>query len=483
MAASATGNTEGMAAPAKGKTECMVAPVPEIISAMQEAAPAGRQVLGDAAVAELRVLTQGLMTARADAAEELTRFHSIRERRMKLPEQALADWLRDRTVLVTGGTGCIGSALMAQIARLGPRWLVSVSRGRTAGWPRQPAADYHRADVASWASLDAVFAAVRPDIVFHLAAQRDPGLAERASRLTVSTNVLGTRNVVKACERHGVAELSYASSGKAVRPYSREVYTAAKRAGEWILAEAAARTEVRITASRFTHVVDNSIVYDRLLAWARSGVVRLHDWQTLFYAQSALESAELLLTAGLRAQPGDLRVYALRDLGWPVSLLDLAIGTLLQVGSESPIYFSGHDPGYEKLPFSGLYDPDTAGEISPLLNAFEAATAEHDAQFGIDACPIRFDLSRAPAGLLVTVEQICAATTGPQAVRAALDKLSWHVLDAALGALPQPLLARIELLTAPHEGELSPDHARMLGMIRQHAGPGGAATGLPQLAS
>ncbi|HUC26835.1 MAG TPA: NAD-dependent epimerase/dehydratase family protein, partial [Streptosporangiaceae bacterium] len=447
----------------------MVAPVAQIVSAMQEAAPAGRPVLADAAVAELRALTQVLMIERADAIEELARFHAIRERRIELPESALAGWLRDRTVLVTGGTGCIGSTLMGQIARLGPRWLVSVSRGQTVGWPRHPEADYHHADVACRASLDAVFAAVRPDVVFHLAAQRDPGLAERASHLTISTNVLGTRNVVQACERHGVAELSYASSGKALRPYSREVYTAAKRACEWILAEAAARTEVRITASRFTHVVDNSIVYDKLLGWARSGVVRLHDWQTLFYAQSALESAELLLTAGLRAQPGGLRVYAIRDLGWPVSLLDLAIGTLLQVGSDSPIYFSGHDPGYERVPFPGLYDPDTAGESSPLLNAFEATAAEHDAQLGIDACPVRFDHSRAPAGLLAMVEQICAAAVGPEPVRAALDKLSWHVLDAALAALPQQVLSRIELLTAPHEGQLSRDHARMLGMIRQHA--------------
>ena len=475
MAGPATGKPEGMVAPATGKTELMVAPVAEIISAMQEAAPAGRPALADAAVAELRALTQVLMTERADAIEELARFHAIRERRINLPESALANWLRDRTVLVTGGTGCIGSTLMAQIARLGPRWLVSVSRGQTAGWPRHPEADYHQADVASRASLDAVFAVVRPDVVFHLAAQRDPGLAERASHLTVSTNVLGTRNVVQACERYGVAELSYASSGKALRPYSREVYTAAKRAGEWILSEAAARTQVRITASRFTHVVDNSIVYDRLLGWARSGVVRLHDWQTLFYAQSALESAELLLTAGLHAQAGGLRVYAIRDLGWPVSLLDLAIGTLMQVGSDSPIYFSGHDPGYERAPFPGLYDPDTAGEISPLLNAFEAAAAEHDAQLGIDASPVRFDHSRAPAGLLAAVEQICAATAGQEPVRAALDKLSWHVLDAALAALPQQVLARIELLTAPHEGRLSRDHAKMLGMIRQHAGPNGSA--------
>jgi nucleoside-diphosphate-sugar epimerase len=472
-----------MVPPATGKTEGMVTPVPEIISAMQEAAPAGRQVLADGAVAELRALTQVLMTARDDAMEELARFHAIRERRMELPEPALADWLRDRTVLVTGGTGCIGSTLMAQIAQLGPRWLGSVSRGQTAGWPRYPGAEYYLADVASWASLDAVFAAVRPDVVFHLAAQRDPGLAEHASHLTVSTNVLGTRNVVQACERHGVAELSYASSGKALRPYSREVYTAAKRAGEWILAEAAARTQVRISASRFTHVVDNSIVYDRLLGWARSGVVRLHDWQTLFYAQSALESAHLLLTAGLRAQPGGLRVYAIRNLGLPVSLLDLAIGTLLQVGSDSPIYFSGHDPGYEPVPFPGLYDPDNAGDISPLLNAFEAATAEHDGQLGIDGCPVRFDYSRAPPGLLAAVEQTCAATTGRQAVCAALDQLSWRVLDGALAALPQPVLARVASLTAPHQDQLSGDHARMLDMIRQHAGPGGQPTDEPRLAS
>jgi FlaA1/EpsC-like NDP-sugar epimerase len=460
----------------------VVAAVEEIISAMREAAPAGQPALADTTVAELRALTQVLVTERADAIEELARFHEIRERRMAPPEPALADWLRGRTVLVTGGTGCIGSTLMAQLARLGPRRLVSVSRGRTAGWPRHPAADYQHADVASRASLEAVFAAVRPDVVFHLAAQRDPGLAEQAPGLTVSTNVLGTRNVVQACERHGVAELSYASSGKALRPYSREVYTAAKRAGEWILAEAAARTQVRITASRFTHVVDNSIVYDKMLGWARDGVVRLHDWQTLFYAQSAMESAELLLAAGLRAQPGGLRVFAIRDLGWPVSLLDLAIGTLIRVGSDSPIYFSGHDPGYEPVPFPGLYDPANAGEISPLLNAFEAAGAGHDAHLGVDYCPIRFDHSRTPAGLLATVEQNCAATTDPEAVRAALDQLSWHVLDAALAALPQPVLARVALLTKPHEDRLTRDHARMLRMIRDYAGPDGKALGPGQLA-
>jgi hypothetical protein len=133
------------------------------------------------------------------------------------------------------------------------------------------------------------------------------------------------------------------------------------------------------------------------------------------------------------------------------------------------------------VPFPGLYDPANAGELSPLLNAFEAAGAEHDSQLGIDASAVKFDHSRAPAGLLAKVEQTCAATTDPRAVRAALDELSWHVLDAALAALPQPVLARVASLTEPHEDRLSRDHARMLGMIRDYAGADGRR-GRPDLA-
>ena len=46
----------------------------------------------------------------------------------------------------------------------------------------------------------------------------------------------------------------------------------------------------------------------------------------------------------------------------------------------TPIYISGYDRGYEPIPFPGLYDPLTAGEVSPLLSAFEAAKAERHAR-------------------------------------------------------------------------------------------------------
>ena len=114
--------------------------------------------------------------------------------------------------------------------------------------------------------------------------------------------------------------------------------TASKRAAEW-LAASAVRWD-RDAAARFTHVVDNSLIYLRLLFWARQGVIRLHAPDISFYAQSALESAQLLLVAGLASQAGQFRVHAIRDLGWPICLLDLALDVLAQAGSATPIYFS-----------------------------------------------------------------------------------------------------------------------------------------------
>jgi nucleoside-diphosphate-sugar epimerase len=437
---------------------------------MRAAVPAGRSAIGERERAELEGLTRALKAAMPAAIDEVRRFDGIRQRRVRVDEAELRGWLAGKTVLVTGGTGCIGSVLLGQIAGRRPARLVSVSRGQTDRWPRQDGAEYLTADVSDLASLASIFSSVRPDLVFHLAAQRDPGLAERQVCQTVKTNVLGTRNVIEASAEFGVAELVAASTGKALRPYSREVYTAGKRAAEWLLARAADRTDILVSASRFTHVVDNSIVRDRLLRWARDGVVRLHDPHTLFYAQSALESAQLMMCAGLGARAGAVRVSAINDLGWPVSLLDLAVGTLLEADSASPVYFSGHDPGYESVHFPGLYDPATAGEVSPLLSAFEAAGAAHDEDLGIDAFTMMLDLGKLPE-LPVSFSRACR-DADPGRVRAALDELSWQLFDAALAALPRETLSRAAARTERYAGELSCDHARMLAGIQAYAGSG-----------
>jgi hypothetical protein len=321
--------------------------------------------------------------------------------------------------------------------------------------------------------MDGVIGEVKPDLLFHVAAQRDPGLAEIEVHRTVSTNVLGTRNVLTAAAEAGVPRVVSASTGKALRPYSPDMYTASKRAAEWIASEVAASSEMLCTAGRFTHVLDNSIIYKRLLSWADEaddGVIRLHSTEIAFYVQSALESAQLLL-ACLGSQRGEFRIHAISDLGWPVSLLDLALAVLARSGSQTPVYVSGYDRGYEEIPFPGLYDPLTAGDVSPLLNAFEAAAVVDSPCPMVDA--FRVDMAPEPraAKLLNALAEVCDRTQDPGMVRGALNELSWSLLDASLRAAPRQALTRAAAMAQRHSDSLGADHRRVLEAIIDHADP------------
>ncbi len=452
--------------------------VSEIISSMRAAAPPGQRRLDGDTLRQLRDLTQSLITAKAGAAEEHARFLAIAERGLCLPEAELADRLHGATVLVTGGTGCIGSALMTQLAARCPGRLVSVSRGVTDNRPRHAGAEYRSADVRDRAAMDRLIGEVQPDLVFHVAAQRDPGLAEVEVHRTVSTNVLGTRTVLTAAAEAGIPQVVCASTGKALRPYSPDMYTASKRAAEWVASGVAASSGMLISAGRFTHVLDNSIIYKRLLSWADGAsdetgerVIRLHSPDIAFYVQSALESAQLLLLACLGSQRAEFRVYAIGDLGWPVSLLDLALAVLARSGSGTPIYVSGYDRGYEEIPFPGLYDPMTAGDVSPLLNALEAGAVVGS------PCPMvdgfRMDMAPEPraAKLLTALAEVCDRTEDPATVRGALNELSWSMLDCTLRAAPGQALMRSAAMAQRHTDSLGADHRRILEAIEDHANP------------
>jgi NAD(P)-dependent dehydrogenase (short-subunit alcohol dehydrogenase family) len=421
-----------------------------ILDDMRAAVPQGRQRLDDGERSVLERLTSRLVAARPDALEEYQRYQAVRERRIDLSHEVVARHLAGRTVLVTGGTGCIGSMLMEQLSALGPARLVSVSRGATAPWRSLPAAEYLQGDVCDRPRLHEIFARIRPEIVFHLAAQREPARAEVEVHRTITTNVFGTRNLLEAAVEHGVRDVVCASTGKALRPYSPDVYAASKRAAEWLMSRTAARTGQRISAARFTHVVDNSIIADRLRRWCKSGVIRLHSAEIDFYVQSALESAQLLLDAGVGIRPGRVRMHALRNLDWPVNLLDLAVGMIMETRSSSPIYIAGYEGGYESEAFAGLYDPRTAGGISPLINAFEAAAAVPAECAEVDTFDLRPPVGDGEAATaLAAVERACAAGSDSAMLRASFDILSRALLELTVRDLSRSAVTRaIDLATA-----------------------------------
>ena len=444
-----------------------------LLERIKRVTPRRSRLLDDRTRSELTGLTTRLLAASPGSAAELERYLAVRQRSIDLPDRQVGERLRGRVVLVTGGSGCIGRALLDQLARFQPARVVVVSLAPPAR--PEPGVEHYRLDIRDGAALTELVRRVLPDVVFHLAAQRDPGLAERAVHLTVTTNVLGTRNLIEACARAGVGQLVYASTGKALRPYSSDVYAATKRASESLVADAAARGALPGSAVRFTHVVDNSIVLDRFLRWCRAGEpMRLHSVETMFYVQSALESAQLLLAAALSPRDDLLRVHAIRDLGWPFNVLHLALGVMAEQKAVVPLQVVGHEPGYEKRPYPGLYDPALSGGISPLLNALEAPTVQVGPCDQVDVAPTRVSLTGQLNGTLERLDELCAiAPDDDSAVRAAFDDLAWGLLERTLRATPRRVLRRVTQLTAEHRAEMSGEHLRMDDLVRSCAGLAG----------
>lgn len=279
-------------------------------------------------------------------------------------------------VLVTGGTGCVGSAVLRLLRQHGVRHLASVSRRPAPTERRLRGVTYHRCDVRHGAALQRLLCRERPDLIIHTAGQRQPALAERMVAETISSNVFGTMTVLAAAGAARVPRVVHCSTGKALRFLASDVYAATKKLCEYLLATAAARWGVECSGTRFTHVVDNSVVYHRLVEWARTGApVRLHDPGISFYAQSAREAAQLLVVA---AQPLPCRkptVAAIGNLGWPHSLLDVALDVIDQAGGASPVHVSGYEQGYEEALYPGTFDPRETSASTPLFNVLEARQA------------------------------------------------------------------------------------------------------------
>jgi hypothetical protein len=440
---------------------------PGILDEMRSVAPPRQASIDEPTRKRLTELTTELLTARVDGAAEFQRYLSVGRRAVPIPERQVAAALRGRAVVVTGGSGCIGTVLIRQIRRLCAARVISADIAA----PRRPVpgVEYVNLDVRSSAAVEGFFARYRPDIVFHLAAQRDPGLAERHVTYTVETNVLGTAQVAWTAERAGTGRFVYASTGKALRPYSRCVYTGSKRVGEWLMADVARRGHMTCSAARFTHVVDNSIVLDRLRSWCDSGeAVRLHSPDTAFYVQSAIESAQLLLAAVLSPADAVFRLHSIQDLGWPVNLLDLALGFMATGHRVAPIYLAGHEPGYEEAPYPGLYDPTLSGDVSPLLNAIEAHQVEESGCGGVDraamtACKAPDVINRLPE-----LQRWCQVGADRQA-RRVLDEIGWDLLVSTVRAAPPVILDRIARITDDYRPTMSSEHRRIDDVVRHYA--------------
>jgi nucleoside-diphosphate-sugar epimerase len=411
---------------------------------------------------------QALGAQRQGSVAAFRGYLAVRRRGIQVPEERLLERLAGRTVLVTGATGCVGMELVSRLGGYEPGRIVGVSLDEA---PRDPVVQHHRLDLRDEPALTALLRRIRPDVVFHLAAQRDPGLAERAVRLTVSTNVLATRGLIRACIEAGVEQLVYASAGRALLPYTSEVGAQSKRAGEWLVADAAGRGQLTGSAARFAHVVDNALVLERFRQWcARGEALRVHRTDDSFYVQSARECAQLLLVAALAPVDERFRVHAVRDTGWPMSVLDLAVGVIAEQGIPVPVHEVGPEPGYGRHTYPGLYDPVCSTDVSPLLNGMEAPAAEASGSADVDSVPLELRLTGPLRQGLDRLARLCAETRDEEAVRAAFDTLSWELLRASLLCTPVEAVRAMAVRTEPHWQRMTAEQLRIDQLVRERAG-------------
>jgi len=267
--------------------------------------------------------------------------------------------LAERTVLVTGAGGSIGSELCRQIARFRPAKIIFLEQNEYALYRlQQEFADAFSdvsflpliGDVKDAARVDQILNDTQPSIIFHAAAYKHvPLMEENNAWQAVLNNVVGTHIVASAAIVHRVERFVLVSTDKAVRPTN--VMGASKRLAEMVcqgLQQSAPDTAMIVV--RFGNVLGSvgSVIPKFQDQVARGGPVTVTHPDVTRYFMSIPEASQLVLQAAAMGDGG--RIYVL-DMGQPIRIADLArdIIRLSGFSEESVrIEYTGLRPG-EKL--------------------------------------------------------------------------------------------------------------------------------------
>ncbi len=260
--------------------------------------------------------------------------------------------LAGKTILVTGGGGSIGSELCRQIGRLKPASLLlldqsefnlySIEMELKAQFPMLKLHVYI-GDVEDPATVERLFASHTPDIVFHAAAYKHVPLLEHQVREAVNNNVLGTRNVAEAADRHKCSEFVLISTDKAVNPTN--VMGATKRLAELFCQNLDARSATRFITVRFGNVLGStgSVVPLFRKQIEAGGPLTVTHPDMERYFMTIPEATQLIMQAAVIGAGGEIFVL---DMDEPVKISYLA---------EQMIRLSGKVPGEDiEIKYVGL---------------------------------------------------------------------------------------------------------------------------------
>lgn len=281
---------------------------------------------------------------------------------IELNEKDIVKELKNKTILVTGAAGSIGSGLVYQLAKFAQGKLILLDQAESGLYELQGELnrmnirvdfDVVVGSIRNYERLVKVFEIFKPDIVFHAAAYKHVPLMEENPTEAIRTNVNGTKNLVDLAMKYNVEKFVLISTDKAVNPTN--VMGASKRLAEIYAQTANGRSKTKFITTRFGNVLgsNGSVIPVFRKQIEQGGPITVTHPEVTRFFMTIPEACRLVLEAGTMGKGGEIFIF---DMGESVKIVELAKQMIklsgLELGRDIQLVFTGLRPGeklYEEL--------------------------------------------------------------------------------------------------------------------------------------
>jgi FlaA1/EpsC-like NDP-sugar epimerase len=297
-----------------------------------------------------------------------------------LDKDEISAFIEDKTILITGAGGSIGSEIVRQCIKFKAKELILLDHSEYNLYQIEQEVAHKintsciMQSVVSKDFLEKTFEIHKPQIVIHAAAYKHVPMVEANMEEAILNNVIGTKNTIDTAIRHNVEKFVLISTDKAVRPTN--VMGTTKRICE-LYAQNVNGHDTDIVAVRFGNVLGSSgSVIPKFKQQIENGqnITVTHPDITRYFMLIP-EACELVLQAGAIGKGGEIFIL---DMGEPIKIVDLAQKMIDLSGRDDiDIKFTGLRPG-EKLYEELLIDD------SDMHTAYESITVAAPTPYDIE---------------------------------------------------------------------------------------------------
>lgn len=271
--------------------------------------------------------------------------------------------LTDKTIIITGAAGSIGSEIVRQIMEFDYKKLILIDNAETPSFFLTNQCNARRqmrnidillVDITDKVRMEEIMSKYKPDVIYHAAAYKHVPLMEENVNSSIKVNVEGTKNLADLAVKYGTRKFVMVSTDKAVNPTS--VMGASKRIAEiYVQSLNFEQEQTKFITTRFGNVLgsNGSVIPVFREQIENGGPITVTHPEITRYFMTISEACQLVITAGAMGKGGEIFIF---DMGESVKIYDLAVKMIklsgLTLGKDINIEFSGLRQGeklYEEL--------------------------------------------------------------------------------------------------------------------------------------